>query len=255
MFNEKICLITGASSGIGWATAEIFAENGAKLILIARRKKRLEELAKLLYFKFGTESHLIAVDVRNFNQVKSEIEKVPKKFQDIDILINNAGLARGFDKIYDGKIEDWNEMIDTNIKGVLFLTRLVAPIFLNKKSGHIFNIASLAGRQVYPNGNVYCATKFAVKALSEAMIIDFNGTNVRITNVDPGLVETEFSQVRFQGDIEKAKNVYKGYQPLTPKDIAQVILFCASLPEHVMVQDILITPTSQATATIIDKKL
>lgn len=251
----KIAFITGASSGIGEAVAKVFAENGANLVLLARREERLRRLSDEIASKFGAKCYLIAADVRNFDVLSKEIENIPKDFKDISILVNNAGLARGLEKIYDGSIQDWEEMIDTNIKGLLYITKLISPIFIQKNSGHIVNIASLAGRAVYPNGNVYCATKFAVKALSESMIIDFNGTNVRITNVDPGLVETEFSEVRFHGDQERAKKVYLGYKPLTGMDVAKVILFCVTLPEHVMVQDILITPTAQATATIVSKKL
>jgi NADP-dependent 3-hydroxy acid dehydrogenase YdfG len=248
-------LITGASSGIGEATARVFAQNGAKLILLARRKERLLSLAAELEKEFDTKSYLIVADVRNYEDLERGIKSIPDEFKDISILVNNAGLARGLEKIYEGNINDWNEMIDTNIKGLLYTTKLVAPIFLVKNSGHIVNIASLAGRAVYPNGNVYCATKFAVKALSEAMVIDFNGTNIRITNIDPGLVETEFSEVRFHGDKERAKTVYRGYKPLTGMDIANIILFCVTLPEHVMIQDLLVTPTAQATATIVHKKL
>lgn len=251
----KIALITGASSGIGEATARVFAQNGAKLILLARRKERLLSLAAELEKEFDTKSYLIVADVRNYEDLERGIKSIPDEFKDISILVNNAGLARGLEKIYEGNINDWNEMIDTNIKGLLYTTKLVAPIFLAKNSGHIVNIASLAGRAVYPNGNVYCATKFAVKALSEAMVIDFNGTNIRITNIDPGLVETEFSEVRFHGDKERAKTVYRGYKPLTGMDIANIILFCVTLPEHVMIQDLLVTPTAQATATIVHKKL
>jgi NADP-dependent 3-hydroxy acid dehydrogenase YdfG len=251
----KIALITGASSGIGEATARVFAQNGAKLILLARRKERLLSLAAELEKEFDTKSYLIVADVRNYEDLERGIKSIPDEFKDISILVNNAGLARGLEKIYEGNINDWNEMIDTNIKGLLYTTKLVAPIFLVKNSGHIVNIASLAGRAVYPNGNVYCATKFAVKALSEAMVIDFNGTNIRITNIDPGLVETEFSEVRFHGDKERAKTVYRGYKPLTGMDIANIILFCVTLPEHVMIQDLLVTPTAQATATIVHKKL
>jgi len=251
----KIALITGASSGIGEATARVFAQNGAKLILLARRKERLLSLAAELEKEFDTKSYLIVADVRNYEDLERGIKSIPDEFKDISILVNNAGLARGLEKIYEGNINDWNEMIDTNIKGLLYTTKLVAPIFLAKNSGHIVNIASLAGRAVYPNGNVYCATKFAVKALSEAMVIDFNGTNIRITNIDPGLVETEFSEVRFHGDKERAKTVYRGYKPLTGIDIANIILFCVTMPEHVMIQDLLVTPTAQATATIVHKKL
>ncbi len=251
----KTAFITGASSGIGEATARVFAENGCKLILLARRKERLEMLSKELMEKFGTQTFLIVENIQNFEALEKWISKIPEEFLDIDILVNNAGLARGFDKIYNGNVADWNEMIDTNIKGVLYVTKLISPIFLEKNSGHIVNIASLAGRQVYPNGNVYCATKFAVKALSESMIIDFNGTNIRVTNVDPGLVETEFSEVRFHGDSERARQVYRGYMPLTGRDIANIILFVVTLPQHIMVQDILVTPTAQATATIVHKEL
>lgn len=251
----KTAFITGASSGIGEATARVFAENGCKLILLARRKERLEALSNELMKKFGTQSLLIVENIQNFEGLKEKISKIPEEFLNVDILVNNAGLARGLDKIYNGNVTDWEEMIDTNIKGVLYITKLLAPIFLKRNSGHIVNIASLAGRQVYPNGNVYCATKFAVKALSESMIIDFNGTNIRITNVDPGLVETEFSEIRFHGDSERAKQVYLGYMPLTGKDIANIILFIVTLPQHIMVQDILVTPTAQATATIVHKEL
>ncbi|MGQ9819104.1 MAG: SDR family NAD(P)-dependent oxidoreductase [Candidatus Kapaibacteriales bacterium] len=255
LLSGKTAFISGATSGIGLAIAETFAENGAKLILLARRKKRLKELSKSLLSKFSTETYLITADVRFFEILEREINNIPENFKNIDILINNAGLARGLEKIYDGKIDDWNEMIDTNIKGILYLTKLISPIFLKKNSGHIVNIASIAGRQVYPNGNVYCATKSAVKTLSEAMIIDFNGTNIKITNVDPGLVKTEFSVVRFHGDKARAKAVYSGYKPLSPYDVANVVLFCVTLPEHVVVQDILITPLAQATTTIVNKKL
>ncbi|ROL56563.1 SDR family NAD(P)-dependent oxidoreductase [Bacteroidetes/Chlorobi group bacterium Naka2016] len=251
----KIAFITGASSGIGEATARIFAENGAKLILLARRIERLNSLAEEFKKEYNTESYLIGADVRDFSKLQMEFKKIPQEFRDISILVNNAGLARGLEKIYEGNVQDWEEMIDTNIKGLLYVTKLVSPIFLEKNSGHIVNIASLAGRAVYPNGNVYCATKYAVKALSEAMVIDFNGTNIRITNIDPGLVETEFSEVRFHGDKERAKRVYQGYKPLTGYDIANIILFCVTLPEHVMIQDLLVTPTAQATATIVSKNL
>lgn len=251
----KIAFITGASSGIGEATARIFAENGSNLILLARRIERLRQLSDELKKEYKIETYIIGADIRNFDNLQEEFDKIPQGFRDISILVNNAGLARGLEKIYQGDVQDWEEMIDTNIKGLLYVTKLVAPIFLQKNSGHIVNIASLAGRAVYPNGNVYCATKYAVKALSEAMIIDFNGTNIRVTNVDPGLVETEFSEVRFHGDKERAKQVYLGYKPLTGFDIANIILFCVTLPDHVMVQDILVTPTAQATATIVSKNL
>lgn len=250
----KTIFITGASAGIGQACAEVFAEAGARLILLARRREKLIKLSADLLKKFGTESFSIECDVRNFKSVEKVINNLPQEWKNIDVLINNAGLARGIEKIQDGLLENWEEMIDTNIKGLLYMTRLLLPDMIKRGEGHIVNIASLAGRYVYPGGNVYCATKFAVKALSEGMIIDLNGTGIKVTNVDPGLVETEFSEVRFRGDKEKAKKIYEGYTPLTGKDIAEIVLFAVSRPQHVMIQDILITPTDQANPYILNKK-
>ena len=251
----KTILITGASAGIGEACAEVFADAGANLILLARRKKNLGELSKRIKEKNKVEILNIECDVRNRKDVENCIKELPDKFKNIDILINNAGLARGMNKIHEGSFDDWDEMLDTNIKGLLNVSRFVIPGMVERGNGHVVNIGSLAGREVYPNGNVYCSTKHAVRALSKGMLIDLNGTGVRVTNLDPGLVETEFSEVRFRGDTESAKKIYQGYTPLTSRDIAEVALFCVTRPQHVTIQDILVTPTDQATALILNKKL
>lgn len=251
---EKTVFVSGASAGIGYACAEVFAEAGARLILLARRKEKLDILATGLLDKFGTESIVLAGDVRDPAIVQELYQNLPTGWKDIDVLINNAGLARGMEKIQEGLVQNWEEMIDTNIKGLLYLSRLVLPGMAERKRGTVVNIASIAGREVYPGGNVYCATKSAVKALSRAMMIDMNGTGVRICNIDPGLVETEFANVRFHGDVEKARKVYEGYKPLTGRDVAEAALFAATRPDHVCLQDILITPSDQATATIVNKK-
>lgn len=251
---DKIVLVTGASAGIGQACAEVFAEAGAKLILMARRQEKVEALAAKLKETHGVEVYTFTADVRNYNEMKEKVEALPKEWKDIDVLINNAGLARGLSKLHEGDLHDWEEMIDTNVKGLLYVSRLVIPQMAERKSGHIINIASIAGRQVYPNGNVYCATKHAAKALSEAMMIDLNGTDVRVSNIDPGLVDTEFSTVRFHGDKEKAESVYNGMTPLYGQDIAEIALFCAMRPKHVTIQDVLVTPTDQAAATIVYRR-
>ena len=248
-------LITGASSGLGRGCAMVFAVAGPNLMLLARRKDRLEELAENLKREFNTESYCIECDVRNFDEVSQKINEIPENWKNIDVLINNAGLARGFETIQEGLLSDWEEMIDTNIKGLLYVFKAVVPGMIERKTGHIINIASIAGREVYPKGNVYCATKSAVRSLSKSFAIDLNGTGIRVTNIDPGLVETEFAKVRFHGDEEKADNVYKGYQPLLGEDIGLVALLCFQLPPHVNIQDILVTPTAQASATIIAKDL
>jgi 3-hydroxy acid dehydrogenase/malonic semialdehyde reductase len=249
----KIAFITGASAGIGKACAEKFAEAGANLVLLARRKENIDELALELNGKFGTESITFRCDVRNYSEVEEAVNKLPEEWRAIEVLVNNAGLARGLNKLHEGDLENWEEMIDTNIKGLLYVSRLVIPLMAERKSGTVINIGSLAGREVYPNGNVYCGTKHAVKAISKGMTIDLNGTGVRVCNLDPGLVETEFSIVRFRGDAEKAEKVYQNYTPLYAEDIADIALFTATRPAHVMIQDILVTPTAQASSTIIDK--
>jgi len=251
---SKNILITGASSGIGLACAEVFAEAGANLILIARRKDRLNDLKLNFEKRFGISVFTIVVDIRNFEELKQNLENLPVQWQRIDVLINNAGKALGLSKIQDGDIADWEEMIDTNVKGLLYMSRIILPKMVKQGFGHVVNIGSIAGREVYPNGNVYCGTKSAVASISKGMVIDLNGTGVRVTNIEPGLVETEFSEVRFHGDKEKAKTVYQGYKPLTGRDIAEIALFAVTRPKHVMIQDLLVTPTDQATTTIVHKK-
>ncbi len=252
---KKTVLISGASAGIGKACAELFAEAGYRLILLARRKEVLENLASELNAKYTAACLIINADIRNADTVKKEIENLPEEWKQIDVLINNSGKAKGLDKIHEGKLEHWEEMIDTNIKGLLYLSRLVMPGMVSRGDGLIINIGSIAGREAYPSGNIYCSTKAAVKMLSKAMALDLNGTGVKVCNLDPGLVETEFASVRFDGNMEKASNVYKGYKPLEARDIAEVALFVASRPPHVMIQDILITPRDQANATTVFKQL
>ena len=254
LLKDKVCIITGASAGIGRAIADVFASEGAKLILAARRINKIRELANELKTKYNTQTQLLELDVRYYSKVVEQYKSLADDWQQIDILVNNAGKARGFDKIQEGLIDDWEEMIDTNIKGLLYFSRLIIPRMVKRNSGHIVNIGSIAGEEVYPNGNVYCATKFAVHALSKSMAIDLNGTNVRVTNIAPGLVETEFAEVRFHGDSDRAKTVYQGYKPLEAVDIADIALFCVTRKPHVMIQNVLVTPTDQATATIVNKK-
>lgn len=245
----KLVFITGASSGIGKSSAYAFAEEGADLLLAARRIERLEELKKELQNKFDIKIHNIKLDVTNRNDVEKKIQSLPEKWKKVDILLNNAGLARGFSKTYEGDLDAWEEMIDTNVKGLLFVTRQVLPFMVERKSGHIINIGSTAGHEVYPSGNVYCATKYAVKALSQSIRVDVLDKKIKVTSVDPGLVETEFSIVRFKGDKEKADNVYKGLNPLTPDDVAEAVVFCATRPEHVNINEVILTPLNQASST------
>ncbi len=251
----KTVLITGASAGIGNACAEVFAQAGANLILVARREEKIKAVAAGIEKRFGFKVFPIAGDVRDQKQMEFAVSSLPAEWQKIDILVNNAGLARGLEKIQEGVLQNWEEMIDTNIKGLLYLSRLILPQMVERGDGIVINIGSIAGEEVYPAGNVYCGTKSAVKAISKGMAIDLNGTGVRVCNIEPGLVETEFSLVRFHWDNDKAKKVYFGYTPLTGKDVADAALFVATRPKHVMIQEIIITPTDQATATIINKKL
>lgn len=242
---NKTIMITGATSGFGRATAIKFALNGFNIIITGRRKERLEELEKELL------SHEVKVlslhfDVRKKGEVFSVINDLPPDWKNIDILVNNAGLAAGLGHIDSGDIDDWERMIDTNVKGLLYVTRAVAPLMVTRKNGHIINISSIAGKEVYENGNVYCASKFAVDALSRSMRIDLLRHNIKVTNIAPGMAETEFSLVRFHGNEEKAKEVYKGIDALTAEDIADVIYYCATLPAHVCINDLVITPTAQA---------
>jgi 3-hydroxy acid dehydrogenase / malonic semialdehyde reductase len=246
MLKNKIILLTGASSGIGQACARSFAQGGARLILAARRRDRLESLAKELSAEFGTSTHILELDVRDREGVNQAIAALPEAWQQIDILLNNAGLSRGLDKLQDGYYLDWDEMIDTNVKGLLWVSRAVMPGMVQRDRGHVINIGSVAGHQVYPGGNVYCATKHAVGALTQGMRLDLVGTRIRVSSVDPGLVQTEFSEVRFRGDSERAEPVYQNFPPLQAFDIAETVLFCATRPPHVNIQDVLIMPQDQA---------
>ena len=249
---NKTALITGATSGIGRATAHEFAKYGIKLILCGRRKERLDAI-KLALSK-QTEVITLNFDVRNKAEVFNAIESLPEAFKHIDILINNAGNAHGLDPIQDGKIDDWDAMIDINVKGLLYVSRAVIPQMTERLAGHIINIGSSAGKEVYPKGNVYCASKHAVIAITDGMRIDLNPFGIKVTAINPGLVETEFSQVRFKGDAI-ANNVYKGYKALQPEDIAEIIVFAITRPSHVNIADLLVFPTAQANSITVKKDL
>ena len=252
---NKTVLITGASSGIGEGCARKFASQGARLILNARSTDKLEALAQELREKYNAECYVMPFDVCDRNAAAEALAVLPDEWKAIDVLINNAGLAVGVDKEHEGNLDEWDIVIDTNIKALLSMTRLVVPGMVERGCGHIINIGSIAGDAAYPGGSVYCATKAAVKALSDGLRIDLVDTPLRVTNIKPGLVETNFSVVRFRGDKERADNVYKGIQPLTGNDIAEVAYFAASAPEHMQVAEILVMPTNQATGTIVSKKL
>lgn len=245
---NKTIMITGATSGFGKAIAQRFAGNGYNIIITGRRKERLEELRKELSAKDDTKVLALNFDVRYKDEVARAVNGMPEEWKTIDILVNNAGLAVGLAHIDEGNTDDWERMLDTNVKGLLYVTKAVAPLMTQRKSGYIFNIGSIAGKEVYENGNVYCASKFAVDALSKSMRIDMLKHNIRVTHIAPGMAETEFSVVRFKGDREKADAVYKGFDPLTGDDIADVVYYCASLPPHVCINDLVITPTQQANA-------
>lgn len=249
-----IALITGATSGIGKASAEIFAKNGYDLIITGRRGGRLAEIGSHLEKEYKVKVCKLEFDVRKLAEVKKNISTLPPAFREIDILVNNAGLASGLSTIQDGDIDDWEKMIDTNIKGLLYITKEVAALMIPRKKGHIINIGSVAGKEVYANGNVYCASKHAVDALNKGMRIDLLQHNIRVSAVNPGMVETEFSVVRFHGDEERAKKVYMGLQPLTAQDIAETIFWIASRPAHVNINDVIIMPTAQANATTVNRK-
>lgn len=250
---NKIALITGATSGIGQATAEKLAGNGFDLIITGRRPERLEALAESLRKK-GAKVLPLCFDVRKPEEVKQAIDSLEGNWKTIDVLVNNAGLAVGISPIQEGLAEDWERMIDTNVKGLLYMTRAVAPLLTARRTGHIVNIASIAGKEVYPGGNVYCATKHAVDALSKAMRTDLLAYNIRVTNIAPGMVETEFSLVRYKGNSEAAGNVYKGLVPLSGEDIADTILFAVTRPPHVCLNDIVIMPTAQANARDVNRE-
>jgi len=255
LLNNKIVFITGASSGIGKACSEEFARAGANLILSARRIDRLNELSGYLTKRYKVKVLVIKLDIRNYDEVKRKISSMPNVWKAIDILINNAGLAKGFSKIYEADINHWEEMINTNLKGLLYVTRQILPLMIERKKGHIINIGSTAGHEAYVNGNVYCATKFAVKALTQSIRLDVLDKNIKVSTIDPGMVLTEFSKVRFSGDEEKANKVYKGIDPLKPEDISSAILFCVTRPAHVNINEIIITPIQQASSTQIFRKL
>ncbi len=248
---NKIVLITGASAGIGQACALKFSEQGSKLILAARRKEKLKELQKSL----KTDCLILELDLQDKKAVATAIESLPDKWKEIEILVNNAGLGRGLEKLHEGNIDGWEEMIDTNIKGLLYISRAVIPGMVKRKNGHIINIGSIAGHQVYPGGNVYCATKHAVNALTKGMRLDLVDTPLRVSTVDPGLVETEFSVVRFYGDKERAMNTYKGYKPLEAGDVADAVVWIADRPAHVQIAEVTIFPTAQASAMVTHKEL
>ena len=248
---NKNVLITGASSGIGEACARAFADEGANLIICARRIERLESLRNEFP---DSEILVLQMDVTLLDDVNAKIESIPDKFLPLDILVNNAGLSRGLTNIQEGDIADWEEMIDTNIKGLLYVTRKIIPVMVERDSGHIINIGSIAGHEVYPMGNVYAATKHAVFALSKGMKMDVLGSKVRVSSVDPGLVETEFSLVRFRGDQEKAGAVYEGIDPLTPEDIAETVIFCATRSPHVNISNVIMLSTDQAAAIMVHRK-
>ncbi|MEQ8364099.1 MAG: SDR family NAD(P)-dependent oxidoreductase [Cyclobacteriaceae bacterium] len=253
MSQKRVALITGATSGIGEATAWLLADHDFKLILCGRRKDRLESLKQDLEGK--TEVTVLSFDVRDKSEVAAAIQSLGEGWRQIDILINNAGNAHGLAPIQSGSLEDWDAMIDINVKGLLYVSHEVLPGMVKRNQGHIINLGSIAGKEAYPNGNVYCASKFAVDAITKGMRIDLNAHGIKVTAIHPGLVETEFSLVRFKGDEERASSVYKGYEPLRPEDIADMILFALTRPAHVVMADLVVLPVAQASATIVKKEL
>lgn len=249
---NKTAFITGATSGIGKATAELFTKNGIHLVLCGRREDRLNQMKQALGKLVPV--HTLNFDVRNKQDVQQAIASLPTVFSQIDILINNAGNAHGLDPIQDGNIEDWDAMLDINVKGLLYVSKALIPQMIERKAGHIINIGSTAGKEVYPKGNVYCASKHAVDAINQGMRIDLNPFGIRVGAVNPGLVETEFSKVRFKGDATRAENVYKGFKALQPEDIADVIHFVVTRPYHVNIADLIVMPTAQASSTILNRE-
>ncbi len=252
---NKITLITGATSGIGRACATIFAENKHDLIITGRREKRLNQIASELMDKYNVKVYCLSFDIRDNNKVIDAIDSLPEGWSKIEILVNNAGLAVGLNKLQDGELDDWERMIDTNVKGLLYISRAVLPMMIRNGKGHVINIGSIAGKEVYPNGNVYCASKHAVDALSKGMRIDLVDKNIKVTQIAPGAIETEFSIVRFKGDKQKADSVYDGYNPLRPEDVAEVTYYATTLPDHVNINDLVLMPTAQASATVFHKKV
>lgn len=249
----KTILITGATAGIGKATAYRFAGDNNRLIITGRRKDLLQSLSEELRVKFNVEVLILSFDVRKKSEVEKNLEGMPTEWKAIDILVNNAGLAAGLDPVNTASTDDWDTMIDTNVKGLLYMSRKIIPWMIEQGRGHIFNVGSIAGKEVYPKGSVYCATKHAVDALTKGMRIDLLPYGIKVTQISPGAVETEFSNVRFKGDTERAKLVYKGYEPLKGEDVAEVIHFISSLPHRVNVNDIIVMPQAQANATTFNK--
>lgn len=246
----QIAFVTGVTSGIGAATARALAAEGVHLILAARREERLNALAEELAAQHGIETHTVVLDVRDAGAVAQSVASLPERWRAVDILVNNAGLSRGLDKVHEADLQDWEEMIDTNVKGLLYVTRAVLPGMVSRGRGHVINVGSVAGRDAYVGGNVYGATKAAVAMLTRGMRMDLLGAGIRVTNIEPGMVETEFSQVRFHGDEARAAKVYQGITPLTPEDIAESIVWSLNRPAHVNIQDMLILATAQASATM-----
>lgn len=253
--NQKIALITGATAGIGRETAFLLAQNNYNLILTGRRKEQLETVSEELKSNFGCKVQILNFDIRKRSEVEKTLATLPDEWRAIDVLLNNAGLAAGVGPVNSADIDDWDTMIDTNIKGLMYITRIVSPWMVERQSGHIINITSIAGKEAYPNGSVYCGTKHAVAAITKAMRIELMPSGIKVSSIAPGAVETEFSLVRFRGDKEKAAQVYKGFAPLSAKDIAETILFVVTRPAHVNIDDILIMPTNQASARDFNKKL
>jgi NADP-dependent 3-hydroxy acid dehydrogenase YdfG len=251
--NKKNVLITGATSGIGEATARLLSKKNFNLILCGRRQERLQTLQQDL--SANTDVAILSFDVREKSEVKKALDSLSGNWKSIDILINNAGNAHGLDPIQTGSLEDWDAMMDINVKGLLYVSREVIPGMIERKTGHIINLGSIAGKEVYPNGNVYCASKFAVDALTQGMRLDLNPFGVKVTSINPGLVDTEFSTVRFKGDQSKAEGVYRGIKPLKGEDIADIILYVLSAPPHVVLADITVFPTAQASATVVKREL
>ncbi|MCF8309653.1 MAG: SDR family NAD(P)-dependent oxidoreductase [Bacteroidales bacterium] len=247
---KKQVLVTGATAGIGAAIADRFAKEGCRVIVTGRRKERLDAMTERIKHEYQVEAIALNFDIRERQEVEDAIDSLPQEWKNIDVLINNAGLAAGLDPIHEAKIEDWEQMIDTNVKGLLYISRKIMPLMTGRKKGHIINIGSIAGKQTYPKGHVYCASKHAVDSLSKAMRTDLLPYGIRVTQIRPGLVETEFSLVRFKGDEEKASKAYEGYQPLKPEDVADVAYYATTLPDHVTLNDIEITPTVQANSFI-----
>jgi 3-hydroxy acid dehydrogenase/malonic semialdehyde reductase len=254
ILRNRTVMITGASSGIGEACARAFAGEGARLLLAARRVERLQSLADSLGDGLDTEAHVIELDVRDAAAVEAAFAALPPEWATIDVLVNNAGLGLGLGKLHEGVLDHWNQMIDTNVKGLLHMTRCVVPGMIERDRGHVINIGSIAGHELYPGGNVYCATKFAVDAITKGLRMDLVDTPIRVSTVDPGLVETEFSVVRFEGDVDRAKRVYEGIEVLTGNDVADAVVYCATRPPHVQINEIILTPTNQASALVTSRK-